>query len=174
MRIGKAFGCSLSSHNLYAICFPLHDSESIREITYIEACLWCVYRIEDRIYFHTWVRAAGWDQCFTPLAMKKGILRDKERSSSPLPCKDLTSQLTWVWMMVPISLIQTKWIFITGLGEDLGIQWQMSGAVVVNSIKAENNVCLASHFMSSAKYLICFIVGILLIADEQSNKWISY
>lgn len=93
---GKAFGCSLCSHNLHAICLTFHDSESIREITYNEACLWCIYRVEDRIYFHTFVRAAGWDQCFTPLAMKKGILRDKERSSSPLPCKDLTSQLTWV------------------------------------------------------------------------------
>lgn len=76
--------------------------------------------------------------------------------------------------MVPTSLIQTKWIFITGLGEDFGIQGHMSKAVVVNPIKAENNVCLASHFMSSAKYHICFTVGIVLLTDEQSNKYISY
>lgn len=138
-----------------------------RNLKYYSLSQLCFAELRRGSIVHTWVRASagGRKAAFLTagmvVAMEKGILRDKEKSSSPSPYGEFHfSAHSWEWWCQS-SLIPTKWIFISGLGEALVIQWPMSSAGVVNPFRARKIFCLISPLIFSAKYSICYRVGIL-------------
>lgn len=115
---------------------------------------------------HSWV-AAG-----RMVAMEKGILRGKGRSTALGHREGFTSQLTTVNDGANIT------------NSDLLDFHTQSWRKTCNSVKYEQFICckfheskdffffffgLVSHFISSAKYSTYYTIGMLILVDEQTN-----